>query len=347
VTPNAELEFRSAALRLGFWIGWAAILAVAAGLSLDVGSKHRLLLLAVVVTAGVGNAAAMRVPWRRWLESRRGRLLLDGWTVALLAFIATLVLEGGASFTLLVFLAVPFIAVVQIGRRRILWLAVSATTCALTASLIPLPAGATAMRLGLLAAATAAALVVTEMLQREARARARAAARAELEHTLATEAHHRIKNSLQTVADLLLLEPPDESVLRVRSIATLHDLLAREDGGQVRADALLAKIAEDSHAQVSVAADPVVLQPAVAHKLGLVANELIVNAVRHGAEPIDVRLSRGAEVELTVENAGDLAARSEGLGLDLVRRLVEQGLGGTFELRSGSRGVRAEVVVPG
>jgi two-component sensor histidine kinase len=339
VTPYAELEFRSAALRLGFWLGWAAILALAAGLSLDVGSKHRLLLVLLVLGAGVGNAAAMRVPWRAWLKSRRGRLLLDAWTAALIAFIATFVLEGGASFTLLVFLAVPFIAVVQIGRRRILWLAVSGTSCAVTASLLPLPAGATALRLGLLAAATAAAIIVAEMLKRTS-------SQAALEHALASEANHRIKNSLQTVADLLLLGRPDESVRRVRSIATLHDLLA-QDNRRVPADALLARIAEDSNSQITLAADPLMLEPSIAHKLGLVANELIANAVQHGAPPIDVRLRGDADVHLTVENVGEITPRADGLGLGIVRRLVEQGLGGTFELdRRGDGSVRAEVVVP-
>ena len=74
----------------------------------------------------------MAVPWRRWLPARRGRLLLDLWCGGLIAFVALLVVNGGASFALLLFLAVPFIAVVQIGRRRGLWLAVSTGTCALT-----------------------------------------------------------------------------------------------------------------------------------------------------------------------------------------------------------------------
>src|SRR5207247_1260089 len=68
---------------------------------------------------------------------------------------------------------------------------------------------------------------------REAEAHKRAALRAELERTLAQEANHRIKNDLQTAADLLLLGRPDdgdarafdETAARIRSIATVHRLL--------------------------------------------------------------------------------------------------------------------------
>jgi hypothetical protein len=101
--------------------------------------------LALTLTAAVGNAAVMFVPWREWLQIRRGRLLLDLWCGGLIGFVALLVTTGGPNFALLLFLAIPFIAVVQVGWRRGFWLAVSAGTCALAAALVPLPAGATAM----------------------------------------------------------------------------------------------------------------------------------------------------------------------------------------------------------
>jgi two-component sensor histidine kinase len=350
---HVELHFRTQALQVGFWIGWLSIVAVLGGIALD-GSTHRWLLLGLTLTAAAANAAAMLVPWREWLQTWRGPLLLDLWSGGLIGFVALLVVGGGANFTLLLFLAIPFIAVVQSGWRRGFWLAVSATTCMLAAVLIPLPVGATAMRLALVAAAVVVALVVARTIRGETAAHKRAAARAELEHTLATEANHRIKNDLQTVADLLLLGRPDgrggqafdNTAARIRSIATVHRLLTEADD-PVDARALLNSIADGAPVPVAVDAEDVSLDASTAQKLGIVANELITNAFQHGATPIAVRLASGEEHRLLVDDAGNGDGGSTGLGLQLVRRMVEQGLGGRFALaaRPGG-GTRAEVVFP-
>lgn len=351
---SLELRFRLAALHVGCWLGWASISVVLGGLALDVGIRHRWLLLGITLAAAAANAAAMVIPWREWLERRRGRLFLDLWCGGLIAFVALLVVGGGSSFALLLFLAVPFIAVVQVGRRRWFWLAVSAATCVLAADLIPLSVGATAMRLGLVAAAVAVALVLTRTIRREAAGHRDAVERAALERTLARESNHRIKNDLQTAADLLLLARPegaegapfDETAARIRSIATVHRLLTeaedRVDGG-----ALLRSITAGTPAPVAVHADSVRLDPATAQKLGLVANELVMNAFRHGAPPVSVRLDAGPHARLCVDDGGGALDAAEGFGLGLVRRMVEQGLAGRFELgRLPGGGTRAEVRFP-
>jgi two-component sensor histidine kinase len=350
---HLELDFRSQALQLGFWLGWLSIIALLGGLA-DAGSKHRWLLVTLTLTAAVCNAAAMFVPWREWLQIRRGQLLLDLWSGGLIGFVAVLVFTGGPNFALLLFLAIPFIAVVQVGWRRGFWLAVSAGTCALAAALVPLPAGATAMRLALLAAAVAAVLVLARTIRREAAAHTRATARAELERTLATEANHRIKNNLQTAADLLLLGRPqgsdgrafDDTAARIHSIATVHRLLTETDD-PVDASALLNSIAIGAPVPVAVEAEPATLDASTAQKLGIVANELITNAFQHGASPIAVRLDSGEEHRLRVDDCGGGVDGATGLGLQLVQRVVEQGLRGRFALstRPGG-GTRAEAVFP-
>jgi two-component sensor histidine kinase len=243
---------------------------------------------------------------------------------------------------------------VQIGWRRGFWLVVSAGTCAVAAALIPLSAGATAMRLALVAAAVAVALILTRTIRRESAAHMRAAARAELERTLAREANHRIKNDLQVAADLLLLGRPDgsdgaafdETAARIRSIATVHRLLTeaedRVDGGT-----LIRSITASAPVPVAVEADPIAFDAATAQKLGIVANELVTNALRHGAPPIVVRLDGGAHTRLRVDDRGVDGERDAGFGLSLVQRMVEHGLAGRFELHPLSGGgTRAEVVFP-
>jgi two-component sensor histidine kinase len=352
---QVELAFRTRALQLGFWAGWFSIIAVLADLALAPGSRHRGLAFVLTGLAAAGNAAAMLVPWRDWLQVRRGRFLLDVWSGGLIAFVAVLVFVGGANYTLLLFLAVPFIAVVQRGWRRGFWLTTSVATCSLAAALIPLPIGATAMRLALVATAVGGALVLARAIRRETAAHRRAAARAELERLLAAEANHRIKNNLQTVSDLLLLGRPedsdgrafDDAAARIRSIATVHRLLT-ETKDTVDARALLRDLAESAPVPIAVEAESLAFDPSTAQKLGIVANELITNAFQHGAPPIVVQLSGGGRTLLQVDDSG--IARSEssaGLGLRLVRRMVEQGLAGSFELtaRAGG-GTRAEVVFP-
>lgn len=347
---SVELGFRFAAVQIGYWLGWASIVAVLGGLALDVSVRHRSLVVGATLAAAAGNTVAMLIPWREWLGTRRGRVVLDLWCGGLIAFVALLVVNGGSNFGLLLFLVVPFIAVVQSGWRRSVWLAISAGTCALVTALIPLSAGATAMRLALVAAAVTVALVLVRTIRREA-------ARAELARARAQEASHRIKNDLQTAADLLLLGRPngldgtafDETAERLRSIAVVHRLLT-ETEGRVDAGQLLRSIGAASPTPVQVDAQPLTFDPATAQKLGIVANELVMNAFRHGAPPIRIRLDTGRETRLRVEDSGggERPVPQPGFGLGLVRRMVEQGLGGRFELRAAatSVGTCAEVVFP-
>jgi two-component sensor histidine kinase len=351
------LQFQAAVVRVGLWLGWAALAGLLADLLIDPAAKDRPLALLLVSGGGVALAAATFIPWREWLVTRRGRLLLDLWSAGLIAFVALLVVSGGPAYALLLFLASPFIAVVNGGWRRPLWLTVNAGACVLAAALVPLPAGPTALRLALVAAAVAAVLLITRALRREIAARAEAAARADLERALLSEANHRIKNSLQVVSDLLLLSRPrgsegsafDEAAARVHSIAVVHRLLAESGGDAVDAAGLLSSIAGGLDGLIRVEADPIRLDPGEAQKLGIVANELITNAVQHGLPPVEVKLAAGPPIALTVDDHG--RRRSEtapGLGLRLVTRTVEGGLRGRFELTTNpAGGTRAHVTVPG
>lgn len=354
---EADLEFRWAAMRAGFWLGWLSLAAVLVALSLGLAAQYRTHLVVLTAAAALAHAAAVAVPWRRWLGARRGVLLLDLWSAALIGFVTLLVVVAGAraSFDLLLFLVLPFIATAQAGGRRALWLAVAAGGFALAMALAPdpLPVADVAMRGALLAAAVVLALMLARAVGRQASARAEADARLELEHALLGETHHRVKNSLQTIADLLLLARPageagrpfDDTAGRIRTIGAVHRLLAEARGHSVGAPALLERVAHAVDSTIAVEADPVQLAPAEAQQLGVVANELLANAVQHGRRPVIVRLDAGRPVRLIVDDAGNgCDGHVPGLGLELVEQVVGHGLKGRFTLgpRAGV-GTRAEV----
>jgi two-component sensor histidine kinase len=117
----------------------------------------------------------------------------------------------------------------------------------------------------------------------------------------------------------------------------VHRLLT-ERGDGVDGATLLRSIVAGAPVPVSVDADLGTFDAATAQKLGLVANELVTNAFQHGASPIVVRLRRGTDTRLSVEDGGGSLEAKAGFGLELVRLLVEQGLDGRFELRASQGG---------
>jgi len=123
--------------------------------------------------------------------------------------------------------------------------------------------------------------------------------------------------------------------------------LLTETEHRVEGGALLRGITAGVPVPVTVEAEPADFDAATAQKLGIVANELVTNAVRHGAPPIVVRLSAGDSTRLYVDDSGGGVEHGGGFGLDLVRRMVEDGLDGRFELHAlAGGGTRAEVVFP-
>lgn len=355
---QAEFEFRWTALRAGYWLGWLSLAAVGAGLALDLPTRQREFVIALLPLAAAGNAVAMTVPWRRWLGATRGRLLLDLWSAGLVSFATLVFLLGGgrSDLDLLFFLIFPFLATVHAGTRRTLWLAIATSALAGANAIAPLERSAAAMRAALMTASVLLALALARATRQEAAARADAAARAELEHALLAEAHHRVKNSLQTVADLLLLARPrngdcrafDDTATRIRGIASVHELLTEARGGTIDAADILQRIAAGIDSAVAIEAEAVRLEASRAQQLGLVANELIANAVEHGRPPVTVALFLRDAVLLAVDDGGRGPAEApDRLGLQLVRQVVERGLEGTFTLaaRPGG-GTRATVEFP-
>lgn len=178
------------------------------------------------------------------------------------------------------------------------------------------------------------------------------------------EMHHRVKNSLQTVASLLRIqlhrrgegtldEMLRESINRIISIATVHDLLAKEELDQVSlrtaAETILSLTARsllrpNQHVQLRVTGEDLWLPSSRASSVALILNELVQNAVEHGLRNrdeglIEVHISRhDGQVMMEVINDGDPVPegfdpkQSGSLGLQIVETLAQNDLGGRFSL---------------
>ena len=196
----------------------------------------------------------------------------------------------------------------------------------------------------------------------EARKQAEAALQTALaeKDLLMQEVHHRVKNNLQMIQNLLSLQARgygdpqmasllEQSSARINTIGLLHDRLYR--GGSVTEVAIepylrgliddLAKSigSTQNGRRIELDADFVVWPAREVPTLGLVLTELVTNALKHGAGTVSVRFHQpdSSLALLTVSDQGkDLPpdfdeAVSPGLGMRLILRLL-RGRGGQFEV---------------
>jgi len=189
------------------------------------------------------------------------------------------------------------------------------------------------------------------------------------------EMHHRVKNNLQTVASLLRLQMRydkkvtvetalSESINRIQAIASVHDMLSREDLATVSvrklAETILAAQCSSSlpvghDVKADVEGPDILLASHQATSVALVLSELIQNAIEHGIKESAGTLRVAIElleddVRIAVENSGrplpetyDLTKRN--LGLQIVENLVHEELAGAFEL-TGGEVTRAAMTFP-
>ncbi|MBI5880491.1 MAG: sensor histidine kinase [Chloroflexi bacterium] len=210
----------------------------------------------------------------------------------------------------------------------------------------------------------AALWLTLNWIGREIKAREAAEGEADTRSRMMMEMHHRIKNNLQTVADLLTLEmartdarPPTESlrdsVARIKSIAAAHELLSLEWVGAVEVTELARRVGESARsamtrpgqsATLTVDGPAIYLPSKAATSFALVINELVSNAMEHGLAGradglIEIWLEQGAgalSVQVRDNGAGlppgfDLRAGT-GLGLKIVRNLIEKDMRGTISI---------------
>ncbi|WP_216209367.1 sensor histidine kinase [Amycolatopsis aidingensis] len=192
------------------------------------------------------------------------------------------------------------------------------------------------------------------------------------------EIHHRVKNNLQTVAALLRLQSRrtsnqearhalSDSVRRVTSIAMVHEALSMSVDERVDLDKLLDNVlpmvgevaTAEPHVSLERSGSFGVVAAEIATPLVMVLTELVQNAMGHAFPD-----SRPGKVEITVERsarrmdvlirddgqglpAGFSLERADGLGLQIVRTLVESELCGSLSLRGPrSGGTEAALRIP-
>jgi two-component system, sensor histidine kinase PdtaS len=187
------------------------------------------------------------------------------------------------------------------------------------------------------------------------------------------EVHHRVKNNLQTVAALLRLQARrsslpetraalDEAVRRVAAIGIVHEMLANSVGGDEQVD--FDSVTDQLLSLVMEYANPAgavdlrregscgLIPGRVATPLAVVITELLHNAIEHGiAHRSDGVVTISGEVAgetltLIVQDNGPGVDETftEGLGLQIVRTLVEDELRGELSLMSAD-GLRAVMTV--
>lgn len=197
------------------------------------------------------------------------------------------------------------------------------------------------------------------------------ARRAEALTTLIQEMHHRIKNNLQTVADLLSLEmsaSPSpaarkslrDSISRIKSIGVVHELLSLEQlrltditelARQVCDISLRHMLRPDQRVVAEISGPAIYLPSKQATALALVMNELIANALEHAFRRswhdgiLAISLTQeGAAVKVTIADNGiglpsDFnTTERRGLGLQIVETLVTKDLAGTLQFDNRAEG---------
>lgn len=181
---------------------------------------------------------------------------------------------------------------------------------------------------------------------------------------LLQEIHHRVKNNLQIIAGLLGIQAREvydaealatlrEAQSRVQAITLLHQKLYREENiAKVNMQEYLNDLStylirafDTDHLTIHVQADHTFLDVDAAVPLGLIANELISNALEHAFTDLESgeilvslreRAEKGYELEISDNGLGFSSGppgRSAGTGMRLVESLTRQ-LRGRLQVES-------------
>lgn len=177
---------------------------------------------------------------------------------------------------------------------------------------------------------------------------------------LLREVHHRVKNNLQIISSLISMDSSIERIQdRIYSMALVHDQLYHlQRFSEVDLVQYLGSLCSDlanafqlgDRLNIESASNSIFIPYDRAIPLGLVVNELVVNAAKYAIKTspdgkIHVKIISETPLVIRVEDDGPgFQEKSDGTGLKLVRMLLEQLKG---ELRTFfQNGQKMEVYVP-
>lgn len=212
---------------------------------------------------------------------------------------------------------------------------------------------------------------VTASREAEAELQARAEKALEQKTALLHEVDHRVKNNLQLISSLLLLQSRrtgDEATKaalrrtleRVTAVATVHrrlfqgEAIDRFDFAEFVRDLVgdLTGAVGRENLRVQLDVEPVEVGASQAAPLALILSELVTNALRHarpdgGPATLRVGLTRSdRSFEMVVEDDGvGRADEAAGFGLTIASLLAQQ-LRADIRLEDASPGLRARVRCP-
>lgn len=183
------------------------------------------------------------------------------------------------------------------------------------------------------------------------------------------EAHHRIKNSLQTVASLLRSQSRrsesdeakkylKEAVDRIFAVSTTHDLLAKSEGEKVKVKEAIGILVENINKSISnkegniyINGDNFYITGQKLSSLLLVINEVIQNCYDHAFKDKEngtIRIliqSNGEEKIIAIVDDGngynvEQAKEKSSLGLKIIKSYMIDSLKGNFEVISSEKGTQ-------
>ncbi|WP_264987842.1 sensor histidine kinase [Lysinibacillus piscis] len=190
------------------------------------------------------------------------------------------------------------------------------------------------------------------------------------------EIHHRVKNNLQTVTSLLRLQMRNdlsaanasafqEALNRIYSISSVYELiLENEDNAEEKVDVIALakkighKMMETAHAatiQLIVQHDDMQLfcHAKKAVSLALIVCELLQNAIKYAfvdREEGCITIQFGHDMDMVVLHVADngvgMQDATASFGMEIITRLVEYDLTGTFSIIPSEQGTHTQIQFP-
>jgi two-component sensor histidine kinase len=194
---------------------------------------------------------------------------------------------------------------------------------------------------------------------------------------LLREIHHRVKNNLQIISSLLSLQSGnqaknkelkklyEDSQNRIKSMAAIHELFYQSESlDKINFSDYIHKLSHDlvstfkgerNNITINLEVDKILLNLDTAVPLGLIINEIISNALKHGIlgdkeGTIGIHLQeiRPGFFKLTIGDDGVgipeglTIGESESLGFTLITSLIDQ-LDGKYYLNSSQQGTHYDI----